>query len=40
MRDGDVIAILSVHQLGKARQWSDDEVARCRRTAEEIAELL
>ena len=37
---GELRAIISVHQLGSSRTWSDDEVATCTRTAEQIAALL
>ena len=40
MRDGEVAAILSVHQLGRTRTWTDDEIEACRRAAEKAAELL
>jgi GAF domain-containing protein len=35
-----VAAIVSVHQLGSPRRWSDDEVDACRRAAACLAELL
>lgn len=38
--DGRVAAILSVHQLGSPRAWTDDEALACRRAAERIAVLL
>lgn len=38
-RDGEVTAILSLHQLGGPRAWTEEEIERCRSTAEEIAEL-
>jgi GAF domain-containing protein len=40
VRGGDVVAILSVHQLGEPRAWTEDEVRRCRAAAETIAGLL
>jgi GAF domain-containing protein len=39
-RNGKVEAILSLHQLGESRGWTDEEIRRCRVTAERIAELL
>jgi GAF domain-containing protein len=36
--DGDAAAILSVHQLGSPRTWTDDEIEACRRAAARIAE--
>lgn len=38
--DGEVAAILSVHQLGTPRRWTQDEVDACRRAAAELAGLL
>jgi GAF domain-containing protein len=38
--EGSVTAIVSVHQLGSPRPWSEDEVAACRRVAASLAELL
>lgn len=37
---GSVAAIVSVHQLGRTRAWSDVEVAACNRAARSIAGLL
>lgn len=37
---GDVVAILSVHQLGRPRSWTDAEASACRRAAERLAELV
>jgi GAF domain-containing protein len=39
-RDAQVYAILSLHQLGEPRAWTDEEIRRCRVAAERIAELL
>lgn len=39
-RGGAVEAILSLHQLGAPRAWTDAEVEDCRRAAAEIARLL
>ena len=38
--DGDVIAIVSLHQLGAPRQWTDAEIAACREAADRLVELL
>jgi GAF domain-containing protein len=38
--DGRVAAILSVHQLGAPRRWTDDEIAAASDAARRIAELL
>jgi hypothetical protein len=38
--DGGVAAIVSVHQLGSPRRWSEDEVDACRLAAACIADLL
>jgi len=38
--DGAVRAIVSLHQLGAPRTWSDDEVALATATAERVKELL
>jgi GAF domain-containing protein len=38
--DGKVAAIVSVHQLGRPRAWSDGEAAACRRATDSIAGLL
>ncbi len=40
MRDGTLEAIVSVHQLGAPRRWTDDEVAAATRAAERVRELL
>ena len=40
VRDGRLAAILSLHQLGSPRRWTDDEVAAATRAAARIAELL
>ncbi len=39
-RDGAVRGIVSLHQLGSARRWSDDEIDACRAAAARVAELL
>src|SRR5262249_43960476 len=38
--DGRLVAILSLHQLGAPRHWTDDEITAAARTAEAIEELL
>ena len=40
MRDGALEAIVSVHQLGAPRRWTDDEIAAATRAAERVRELL
>ena len=40
VRDGRVAAIVSLHQLGRARRWTDDEIATASRAAERVGELL
>ena len=40
LRDGRVAAIVSLHQLGRTRRWTDEEVANARATAERVGELL
>ena len=37
---GRLAAIVSLHQLGSPRTWTDDEVAACTRAAARVAELL
>jgi len=39
VRDG-VVGIVSVHHLGEARHWSDEEIAACRDAVARLAELL
>lgn len=38
--DGDVAAIVSVHQLGSPRRWSEDEAYVCRLAAARLADLV
>ena len=39
--DGDHLrAVVSLHQLGQPRSWSDDEIAAATRAAERVRELL
>ena len=40
VRDGTLDAIVSVHQLGAPRRWTDDEIAAAARAAERVSELL
>ena len=40
MRDGRLEAILSLHQLGAPRAWTDDEIAAASRAASRVRELL
>ena len=40
VRDGRVAAIVSLHQLGRARRWTDDEIAAASETARRVGELL
>ena len=39
-RDSRVIGIVSLHQLGAPRQWTDAEIAACREAAARLLELL
>ena len=39
-RDGRLVAIVSLHQLGEPRRWTADEVAAASLAAEGIGELL
>jgi GAF domain-containing protein len=40
VRNGRLEAILSLHQLGAPRHWTDDEIAAAARAAERVRELL
>ena len=40
VRDGTLDAIVSVHQLGAPRHWTDDEIAAAARAAQRVSELL
>ena len=40
VRDGRVEAIVSLHQLGRPRHWTEEEIEAARRTAERVGELL
>jgi GAF domain-containing protein len=40
MPDGEVRGIVSLHQLGSPRQWTQDEIAACSAAAAGVAELI
>jgi GAF domain-containing protein len=40
VRDGRVAAIVSLHQLGRTRRWTGDEIAAASETARKVGELL
>ncbi|HZT45133.1 MAG TPA: GAF domain-containing protein [Gaiellaceae bacterium] len=40
VRDGAVRGIVSLHQLGAPRQWTDGEIEACRAAAARLEELL
>lgn len=40
MADGGLVGILSLHQLGSPRRWTEAEIAACRRAAAQLGELL
>jgi GAF domain-containing protein len=40
MPDGEVHGIVSLHQLGSPRRWTDDEIAACSAAAASVAELI
>ena len=40
VRDGRVAAIVSLHQLGRTRHWTEDEIEAARSAAERVGELL
>jgi GAF domain-containing protein len=40
MPNGSVKGIISLHQLGSPRRWTDDEIDLCRTTAARVGELL
>jgi GAF domain-containing protein len=40
MPDGEVRGIVSLHQLGSPRQWTQDEIAACSAAAADVAELI
>ena len=39
-REDELVAIVSLHQLGSPRQWSDADVEAAARTAERVSVLL
>jgi GAF domain-containing protein len=40
VRDRRVVAIVSLHQLGRTRRWTEDEIAAASETARKVGELL
>jgi GAF domain-containing protein len=40
VRDGRVVAIVSLHQLGRTRRWTEEEIAAASETARKVGELL
>src|SRR5690349_7263576 len=40
VRDGRVVAIVSLHQLHRTRRWTEDEIAAASETARRVGELL
>jgi GAF domain-containing protein len=40
VREGRLVAIVSLHQLGNSRRWTEGEIAAASLTAQRIAELL
>jgi len=40
VRDGRVAAIVSLHQLGRTREWTESEIEAARETARRMGELL
>ncbi len=40
VRDGRLAAIVSLHQLGRTRRWTEDEIAAASETARRVGELL
>lgn len=40
LREGRVVGIVSLHQLGSPRHWTPEEVAACTSAAASLAELL
>lgn len=40
VREGRVVAIVSLHQLGRTRRWTEDEIAAASETARKVGELL
>jgi GAF domain-containing protein len=40
LREGRVVAIVSLHQLARTRAWTQDEIEAARETAARVGELL
>jgi GAF domain-containing protein len=40
VREGRVAAIVSLHQLGRTREWSEEEIDAASRSARRVGELL
>jgi GAF domain-containing protein len=40
LSDGRVTGIVSLHQLGTPRRWTEEEIEACRAAASRVAELL
>jgi GAF domain-containing protein len=40
VEDGRVVAIVSLHQLGRTRHWSEDEIEAASETARRVGELV
>lgn len=40
LADGRVAGIVSLHQLGSPRRWTEEEIEACRTAAARVAELL
>jgi len=40
LADGRVTGIVSLHQLGSPRRWTDEEIEACRAAAARVGELL
>ena len=40
VREGRVAAIVSLHQLGRTREWSEEEIDAASAAAEQVGELL
>jgi GAF domain-containing protein len=40
VRDGRVAAIVSLHQLGRTRRWTEEEIASARDAARRVGEAL
>jgi GAF domain-containing protein len=39
-REGSLVAIVSLHQLGRTRHWTEEEIATASRAAERVMECL